>query len=260
MISRRSQVTVFIIVGLLLVAGILLFFLFKAGVVPNPLGRKVEVNSNVFLQQCIEGDLRDALSLIMSQGGYVSNPLHVNFEFEDEKPRNISYLCYTEEPYIPCVNQEPMFIAHLQDEIHEEIGDGVEKCFDSYVRNLEKGGYKVNSSYDDFEVDFALKKVLLKFNASVVADKGGEVSKQEQIGVIHTSRFYDLALVVQEIVGQEAEYCNFEQLGFMLIYDDFNIDKFRTSGLFTIYDVEHRDSKEAFRFAIKSCVIPPGLG
>ena len=113
--SKKAQITIFIIVALVIVAGVALFFLMKTGVVPNPLGRKVEVNSNVFLEQCLEDEIQETLEVLMAQGGYISNPLSVNFEFEDEKPVNISYLCYTESDYVPCVNQEPMFLKHLKE-------------------------------------------------------------------------------------------------------------------------------------------------
>ena len=45
----------------------------------------------------------------------------------------------------------------------------------------------------------------------------------------------------------------------MLLYPEFNIDKIRTSDLITIYSVEKKESGEKFRFAVRSCVIPPGF-
>jgi hypothetical protein len=77
--------------------------------------------------------------------------------------------------------------------------------------------------------------------------------------IIYSSNFYDLALVAQEIVSQEARFCNFEHLGYMLLYPDFEIDKFRTGDSDTIYTLTHRESGERFRFAVRGCVIPAGF-
>ena len=76
--------------------------------------------------------------------------------------------------------------------------------------------------------------------------------------VVYT-RFYDLAIVAQEIVSQEARFCNFEQVGYMLIYPEFAITKFRTGKSDTIYTIKSKESGERFRFAVRSCVIPPGF-
>ena len=71
--------------------------------------------------------------------------------------------------------------------------------------------------------------------------------------------FYDLAVISQEIVSQEAESCNFEILGFMLLNPEFEADRFRTGDSTTIYTIKHKGSEEWFRFAVRSCVIPPGV-
>jgi len=77
--------------------------------------------------------------------------------------------------------------------------------------------------------------------------------------MILPSRFYDLALVVQEIVNQEARFCHFENLGFMVFYPKFNIERFRTGDGTLIYTAKHIETQEEFKFALRGCVIPPGF-
>jgi len=62
-----------------------------------------------------------------------------------------------------------------------------------------------------------------------------------------------------EIVNQEARFCYAEISGIMLAYPEFSISLTKTDDLSKIYVVENKKSKEVFRFAVRSCAIPPGL-
>ena len=257
--KRKAQVTIFIIAGILIFTAVVFFFLFRQGVIPG-IGEKPEENPGGFLEICIEDKLIEGVELISSQGGYLKNPLNRTFKFSDEKDfTDISYLCYNQNYYLPCINQEPMLIQHLKAEVKEYVLDDVKKCFDNLVLSLDRRGYVVDATYNGFEIEFATKKIIIDINGKIILTKSGETAKQENLQIIIPSRFYDLAVVVQEIVSQEARFCNFEHLGFMLFYPKFNIEKFRTGDGIIIYTVQHKDTQEEFKFAVRSCVIPPGM-
>ncbi len=257
--KKRGQVTIFIILGIIVVAAIALFLIFGSKIVPE-IGFGKEVNPVPFLDSCIEDKVKASLKTISSQGGYVESSLYKTFKFEGEKDfTDISYLCYTQNYYMSCINQEPMLIQHLKNEIKTDISDEVKTCFDELTSSLEKQNYVVDAKYNGFNIELARGKVIVDIDAELVLTKSGETTKQEDFKIVMPSRFYDLALVVQEIISQEAEYCNFEHVGYMFFYPEFNIDKFGTSDAVIIYTVEHEDSKEKFRFAIRGCVIPAGL-
>ena len=74
-----------------------------------------------------------------------------------------------------------------------------------------------------------------------------------------THPIYNLAKIAMEITNQEAKYCNFNDVGFMMIYPDYDITKFRTSYDDIIYTVRERSNNQKFTFAIKSCPMPGGL-
>ncbi len=257
--EKRAQVTMFIIIAVIIVGAILLFLLFRSGIVPN-IGGGAETNPKSFLEFALEENIRDTLALVSHQGGYVSNKLNKTFKFEAEPAAiDISYLCYNQNYYYPCVNQEPMLIQHLKSEIHDEIETEVRAAFDDLANSLDKQGYAVDARYRRFGVELMPKSVVIKIDAELTTTKSGEVVKKQDFEIVTPSRFYDIAIVVQEIVAQEGRFCNFEQTGFMLLYPEFEIDKFRTGDSTTIYTVTHRESKEWFRFAVRSCVIPPGF-
>ena len=257
--ETKAQVTIFIILGIVLVASVGLFFVFKSGIISKTRGN-IETNPNSFMESCIEDKVMKTVEKISLQGGYLENPLNKTFKFENEKDfTDISYLCYTSDYYIPCINQEPVLISHLKQEIKNEIKEDVKNCFEDFARSLEKQNYVVDARYNGFNVDLKPKKIILNINNEIILTKLNETIKQKNLNVTFQSRFYDLAIVTQEIISQEARFCNFEQQGFMLFYPMFEINKFRTGEGTIIYTVEHKKSKEKFKFGVRSCIIPPGI-
>jgi hypothetical protein len=255
---KRGQVTIFIILAILIVAAIFLVFMFRKDI-PISIGQKPSEDPNAFFETCIQEKIKQTADLISIQGGYVKPEFFTEFKFEGEEKGEISYLCYNQNYYYPCISQEPMLIQHLKNELHQEIKYDVKNCFDELTKSLSKKGYAVDANYDFFEITLAPKKIIVDVFAQIKLTKTGESTTQKDFKVIVSTRFYDNAVVAQEIISQEARFCNFEQLGFMLIYPQFNIDKFRTSDLSTIYTIEHRKTNEKFRFVVRGCVIPPGI-
>ena len=51
---------------------------------------------------------------------------------------------------MPCINQEPMYVEHLEQEIKEIIAGKLDYCFDSLKQSLEKRNYQVNIKNGDF--------------------------------------------------------------------------------------------------------------
>lgn len=256
--KKRGQVTAFVIAGVIIVVAIVLFFLFRQGMIPG-IGEKPEENPVLFLETCIEDKLIEGVELISSQGGYVKNKLNRTFKFDGEEVSDISYLCYNQNYYVPCINQEPMLVNNLKSEIDGYISDEVRECFDKLALSLDKRGYVVDVRYSGFEIELAEKKIIVDIDGEIILTKSGETTKHENFNLFIPSRFYDLAVVVQEIISQEARFCNFETLGYMLLYPEFRIDKFRTGDGDTLYTLQHKGTQEKFKFAVRSCVIPPGF-
>lgn len=255
----RGQVTIFIIVAIVIVVGVALFFVFRGGIDISDFGGKAEKNPSSFLESCLEDEFKEVIEKISLQGGKSEPDLSIDFKFEGEPEREISYICYTQNYYIPCVNQEPMLIQSLKNEIKNSISNEVGNCFDSLAVSLGKQGYSVNPNYRGFEIELRGGKVAVKIDAEISLTKSGETTKQEEFEVVVPSEFYGLALVAQEITSQEAEFCNFEYLGYMSLYPEWKIKKIRTDDNSLIYTIENKDSEEKFRFAIRGCVIRPGV-
>ena len=257
--KRKGQVTIFIIIGIILISSIVIFFLFREEATIDTTGRSEE-NPESFLESCMENNVKEAIEVISIHGGYLNNELYKSFKFEDEGiSLNISYLCYNQNSYLPCINQKPTFTEDLKTEIKNYISDDVENCFNEMTNGFVQKGYVVETNYRGFSVDFLPKRVIVQTDSDVVLTSSGETTKGKDFKITISSRFYEITTLVQEIVNQEARFCYSEIHGISLLYPEFSIDKFRTEDSSVIYTIEHKDSKEKFRFAVRGCVIPPGF-
>src|SRR3989338_2430498 len=78
--SKRAQVTVFIIIGLILVLALVLVIALKQEVVTFKPGEIIPTQKGKveqFITACIEQAVGEALAIIGSQGGYISVPADI---------------------------------------------------------------------------------------------------------------------------------------------------------------------------------------
>lgn len=257
--SKRGQITIFIIIALVVVAVISAVILYKRGLLPDIGGTK-DINPDSFMESCLQKKIKEGINILYDQGGNINPTLYRKFQFTNEtKPSNISYLCYTQNYYVPCINQAPMLIQHIKSEIEDYISYDTRSCFDELTSKLEKQKYVVDAKYNGFEIELDPNKVITNIDAELILTKNDETTDKKGFKVFASSKIYDLSVLVQEIISQEARFCNFEDLGFMILYPEFEIDKFRTGDSTIIYTVGDRETGEKIKFAVRSCIIPPGI-
>ena len=73
------------------------------------------------------------------------------------------------------------------------------------------------------------------------------------------SPIHELAEVATEIANQEAKYCNFDILGYMIFYPEYDLDKYRPGEGDVIYQIRHIQTNQRFVLAVRSCALPPGF-
>jgi len=260
MFQKRGQLTIFIVVGILIVSGVALFFLYSTNLIPE-IGGKSESNPNLFLRACIEDKIKEGLRIISLSGGTLNNSASIRFKFEeDNEYYNISYLCYTPLSYVPCINQNPLLMNHVEQEIKKYISEDFEECFDGMILNFDKQGFDATTDgLKSFDVNIIPKKIEIQTDSEVTLTKSDETTTQKNLGVEMPSRIYEILEVVQEISNQEAEFCNFDYNGFMITYNEFDVGKTNEGNKGNIYAVKHLKTGEKFRFATRSCIMPAGI-
>jgi hypothetical protein len=281
--NNKGQVTIFIIVGVVIIAVILLILLFRGETGPGTNG-KPEENPEAFLQECLSEEVYGAVDEILEHGGYVNpSPVeHVTANISNEFI-DIAYLCYYPNYTFPCTHQEPVLHKHLEDEIQNYIAEGVDICFDELMYNLEEQGYTIEVKRQGnrqagggyvprgFNVSIKDEKIVVNIKAEVTLTKSGEISTEKGFTVAFASKLYKLIDVVNDIINDEIINCplalqpgspavpyGFEIIDYLDVYREYNIELILTWDQSKIYSVSHEGSPEIFRFVVRGCVQEPG--
>ena len=135
--NRKAQLTLFIIVGILLVAVILfILFLYKTpDIVNNP-----SKNPEGFIDKCVSDSIKKEEQTILNSNGYPDSAFKNYLLYNQKK---IPYLCVVSEFYSPCIPQEPGLMNYIQNQIEIKVARSTENCFTTLVSSLEKTGYSV---------------------------------------------------------------------------------------------------------------------
>ena len=71
--NKSGQVTIFIIIAILLVAGVVAYFFLRGSLIKTPIPENVQPIYTSFLS-CLEDDTSTGISILQSQGGYIFLP------------------------------------------------------------------------------------------------------------------------------------------------------------------------------------------
>ncbi len=248
--NKTGQVTIFIILALILVVSMLLLFL----LVKKPdFGFGDETNPQSYIESCTREATEDAVEILLETGGDLEPKGSMIYRNEE-----ITFLCYNANYYEPCINQRPMLIEHMEKEITTYIQPRISNCFQSLKSELESR-YDIEMGDMGVITKLQKNKVVVDIKRDFKMTRGDKVQSFSEFKANLVHPLYDLSKVASEIVNQEAEYCNFDILGFMIIYPKYDIQKFRTGDSDTIYTIRDITTNQEFKFAIKSCALPAGF-
>ncbi len=250
--KKRGQVTIFIIVGIVIVAlGVLVFTFFPE--ISSTLGLGAS-NPQEFMQGCMQNSIRDAVEKLSLQGGSVE-PEHY-FLYENSK---VDYLCYTREYYVTCAVQRPLLEEYVEEQIKEAVKDKADECLVDLKSSYERKGYSVEVLDGDFNIEIFPERVLADFNNSIILEKS-DAEKYDFMRVSLNSNLYGFLVIADSVMRMEAEFGDSETTFYMDYYRDLKMEKKKQSDGTTIYILTKRTSREKFQFASRSLAWPPGYG
>ena len=249
---KRSQVTIFIIVAIIIVAAIIGFFVFfKPKILTPP---QIE-SPEAYIEKCMGDAAEDAIDILSQQGGDIE-PAHY-ITYQNEKVR---YLCYTVLYYTKCTNQEPSLKAHVESEITGYALPMLKRCVSSLKADFEKQGYAVQADVENIalKTEIMPKNVVLNAEFEFSATKGETTVSRNKFEAVLKEPLYELLDLTREIINQEAKFGYFEQVGYMILYPDYSLEKDNTEET-KIYTLKQRDTGREFVFALRGYVLPAGL-
>jgi hypothetical protein len=248
LMSRKGQVTIFVILALILVAVVVIIFAF-----PEVNVFSDSVNPGQYLKSCIEPEINVIKDTLSSQGGY-ANPTHYTF-YQDVK---LQYLCYISESYLPCVVQQPLLLKHVEKEVKNYIEPRAKQCLQDLKNQYERKGYDVKSSSSEIKISVISGKILVDFLAPLTVTKETTQTFQK-FAVSVDSSWYDLILTAVSVIQYESTLGDSETGLYILYYPNLKIEKTRRDDGTTIYQISDVTTDDRFDFATRSLIWPQGF-
>jgi len=200
--GNKGQVTIFIILVIIILAGVALFFVFRSTIILSTIPASIEPAYNSFLS-CLQDDTLAGISVLEGQGGYINLPdfepgsYYMPFSSQlDFLGNPVPYWYYVsgnnlQKEKIPTVN-------NMEEELAGFISERINDCkFDSYYEQgfeIYSGTPETSVSINDNDV-----KVSVSMNMDIskgednVVIKSHDVSVNSKLGTLYNSarKIYD---------------------------------------------------------------------
>lgn len=248
--NKRGQVTLFIIIGIIIVVSALLIFMFKPKITST-----IKFNSenpSAYIDTCIEDKITETLSQIYLNGGNLEPNSFVMYDSE-----KINYLCYTNEYNQPCVNQQPLLKSHIENELYSVIKFTLDDCFDELANNYEKKGYATNLRKGNLDIKIQTENILFNLtNYEIIVTKQ-DTNTYNSFDISIKSNLYMILSIVNNIIEEEIKIGDINTMFYMNLFRNFNLEKNQINGGTTIYVLTDKKTGDKFQFASRSHVLSP---
>ena len=249
--NKRGQIAIWVIIALIIVVALSIVFVFKNRL---HLVKQDEFSPQTYMQRCIHDTVDSAVKQMLPQGGFIAPQ---NYKLYQGK--KIEYLCYNHGYFGTCIAQHPTYLVELEHELNVYVEPKIAGCYDALKTELERRGSTVTYGSLQVNTSVAPQKILVVVNKSASIVKDENAQSFNSFMAETRSSTYDLARVAVETSNQEAVYCYFDYLGYMLLHPEFTITKDVLSDDTKIYSITTDATDETLTIAIRGCAIPAGL-
>ncbi len=193
--NNRAQATIFIILGIVIVAGVIAYFVFFAGVSNNNIPSDLQPAYTNF-QNCLQNDLKTGINVLGSQGGYIYMPqFYPGSRFSpfssqlDFLGNPIPYWYYVSGNGVE--KQQVPSMTSMENDLAKFIESRARSCdfsefySDGLVINMSKPKADVSISDSKVQIDMVMDLVIRKGNESVLV-RNHKISINSNIGSMYS--------------------------------------------------------------------------
>jgi hypothetical protein len=249
--SRRSQLTVFVIIAIVIVAVLIaVFYNDIRGMFIS------KAPAETIPKECIINAVKNALNYTMLRGGDTQPQLYFMYD-----NTTVDYLCYTSEWYSTCMMQKPLLKQSVEKEAEAYATPEIKKCVSGMEDYLKAKGWNVKSSgISDINIEIKPESVETTFDITI------DVSNDQEKISFDTSDFkskfssgdYSMIMIASSIENYEARYGDSEITTYMSFYPNIRVEKYKQMDGTKVYIISDRTTGEKLQFATRSLAWPPG--
>jgi hypothetical protein len=257
---KRGQLTLFIILGIMVVVVVSSYILFFSDYSPLSYFNKDLKNPNDYISECVTFAAEDVLSSYLDNNFFFEEVENNYFRYNnDGVNENVPYLCTVGEFYKPCINQDPNLQGRLVNDLTAQLEVGIKSCFSKLKRDLEKKGYSVELIEGEIRVIPRLKDFQISIGNIVNLVDNEDIKSFSNFEVSINSNIFNLAKLATTIANFESSLCAFDLTTWVRTNSEIMITRFRGGEQTKLYTLRHRNSNEEIKFAIKTCLLPAGI-
>ncbi|MGM5482447.1 MAG: hypothetical protein ACQESF_03215 [Nanobdellota archaeon] len=245
---NKSQVTVFIVLGMLILAVALLLF-YVNSLAHEPVD--VEVKDKyvlkstlqpvrVYVESCLEKVSKPVIEKIAKNGGYLEPS---NFMYYDKD--KISYLC-VQKDNDKCVNSL-LLRKDMEEQISEVVRQNAEKCINLEV--FKKQGFKIDEDELSVDARIGLDKIEIKADYPLTFSKKNSSMTIDKFSLKINRPLGRLYLLATHIINSQIRQGYFDQLNFMVQNGDSVIVQEHNPYPDTVFSLKKDDY--IFNFALE---------
>ena len=248
--EKRGQITIFVILGIVIVAVIVLLFAFRKDIIPT--SSQTGINSEMkaakqIITDCLEKSSQAPVEKIGMQGGYLS-PAPYTFRLWNDT--QISYLCFNQAEKNTCTNRL-LTVRKMEEQLSAAIEEGLKACVDlTDIKGVDIIAQK------DFDVTTRVLPyqvlVDLDYPITVKSKVSDAKATEKKFSYIMDAPLGDLYNVAQDILDLETDIGMFDQLTYMLVklgkYTIYVVKPYPDK----IYVLKLRENPYRFQFAVQS--------
>jgi hypothetical protein len=256
--EKKSQITIFVIIAILIIAAIALVFL-----ISNKTGSQTNVSPVKdpigFIQKCAIDAVQESEKIIIPSGGLDRLDSSNSILFENTK---VAWMCYTPFNEQTCTARHPMLNKEIEREIENYIRPKLVSCFNTLKDNLGKYDYN-QEDLMNLSVEIRPKQIYIILNREISFTKNEQTTKIINFNTWIDSPLYSFIKLTNNIVNQEVsckcmeETCNADIFSLNKNNKDFEIKRFVSGANEKVYTITEILSDKKFNFAVRNCVRLP---
>ena len=254
--SKRSQLTVFIIIAVILVVAVAIIFT----VIKKPTDYvSPKENPKGYIQKCARDAASSAENLIIPHGGVANVSAANSVKFND---LDVMFMCYTSGNMQLCNNKHPLLNLEIQKEIKNIIEPKINKCFDDVRASFANSNYKEEALA--FNPIIMPNQLYLNITKKITYGQNEQTVTLNNFDTKITSPLYDFISLTTKIVNEETDCdcetqtCNADLTNLNRYNRNYEITKPAYGGNGQeIYSIKEILSGKIFNLAVRNCVRLP---
>jgi hypothetical protein len=249
--NKRGQVTIFIILGILIVFAIIGYF-----AIANRPSSEISPKENpqAYIEECLKNNVRESSEKIFALGGSLEANNFLLFNKTD-----IRFLCYTNQDKELCTTEDPTMKQTMENSIKQDTIKNVESCFKKLKESFSN--YEYTEKELEYTVEIVPEAIKATAKKEITISRDGQTQKFNIFISEEYNPAYNFILITNEILRDEID-CACGKISCtsdLTLLTQTNL-KFRlgldiTPRMEKVYTIQDRTTNQEFKFAVRNCII-----